>query len=137
MKHQCLGGVPGIHQYRVTRQLLLVHDVAQHLTHMIEFAFAVSLWIIEAVVNQLELIQRRIDVHAGHDPNTLDELFGIAAVLASHQFDRKGSVLIQHRVVEDDVALSRRHDLAAHVVPYQPRRDPFTSQVAVDGIMAE
>jgi len=104
---------------------------------MIEFAFAVSLWIIEAVVNQLELIQRRIDVHAGHDPNTLDELFGIAAVLASHPFDCKGSVLIQHRVVEDDVALSRRHDLAAHVVPYQPRRDPFTSQVAVDGIMAE
>ena len=60
---------------------------------MIEFAFAVSLWIIEAVVNQLELIQRRIDVHAGHDPNTLDELFGIVAVLASHQFDRKGSDL--------------------------------------------
>jgi hypothetical protein len=55
--------------------------------------------------------------------------------LAPHQLDGERSVLIQHCIVEDDVPVLGRRNLADHVFPHEPRRNPLTTQVAIERIM--
>lgn len=136
-QHQFFGCIPGIHQHRVKHQPLLMHHVVEHLMHVIELAFAIARRVIEAVVNQPERVQCRVDVDTGHHPNAFDHGFGVAAVLTSYQLDGKGSIFVQHRVIEDHVTLRGCNHLLTHVLPDQPWRDALSSQVAIDGIVTE
>jgi hypothetical protein len=136
-QHQVFGGIPTVHQHGLERQALVIDGIAEHVMDMIELGFAVAIGIVEPVVDQPERIQLRIHIDAGDDADAADQAMGIATVLAAHQVDLPGEVLIQHGVVKEQITGGYRDNLGTDVIPYQPRRHPFTPQVTVDGIMTE
>ncbi len=137
VKHQVFRGVPGVHQHGLKRQLLLIDHVLQHLPNMVKFSLAVAIGVIDTVVNEPELVGLRVDVDTGDDADTTNDAAGIAAILAAHQLDGVRVILIEHRVIEDDVALLGRRQLRADIVPDETRCDALAAQVTVDGIMAQ
>jgi len=103
-----------------------MHQVIEHLTHMIALALTIARRVINPIIDQPELIQCRIDIDTGDHANPLDHRFGIAAVLPSHPFNGKGSVFIQYRIIENHIALSRGDDLTSHILPNQSRGNILT-----------
>src|SRR3954451_7805150 len=136
-KHQVFGGIPGVHQHRCKRQLLLVDTIGEHLAYVIELAFAVTVRVIEAVVNYPKLVAFWVDVDARHHADALDDRFSVAAILRPHQFDGKRVVLVQHRGIKDHIAAGRHDDLRGDIFPDQTRRQLLAAQVAVDRIVTE
>lgn len=118
------------------RQLLVLHDLHEHVLHMVERALAVPVGIVNAVIDHPVLARLGIDVHAVDQTDAFAQSVRIAAVWQPHQFDLVREVLVQHRVVEDDVTMRRGLDLPARVLPYQPRCQPVLAQVAIDRVVA-
>ncbi len=104
---------------------------------MVELALAVPIRVINAIVNDPELVGVGGNVDTRHHPNPFDNGVGIAAVLPSHQFDLDRTLVIQHGVVERQVAACTPDDLSAHVFPHHPCREFILLQVAFHRIMAE
>src|SRR5205085_11110263 len=46
-------------------------------------------------------------------------------------------ILIEHRIIEDEVAACGLHHLRAHIVPDETRRNTLATQVTVDGVVAQ
>src|SRR5271157_4265552 len=136
-QHHLLGGVPAVHQHRPELQELLVDTVHQHLVRMLQLGLAVSLRIIDAIINDPELVQDRVDIHAGDHPDPFDHLMRIPAVLLPHQFDRLREVFVNHRVDKDQKPFRRLLDLTFDILPDQVRSDLVPGQIAVDRIMTE
>ncbi len=105
-------GIPGIHQHGVEQKLFALHDVQQHVAHMVQFAFAIALRIIDAVVNDPELVKDRINVHAAHRPNAFDHAMRVTALVLSHQFKLRRGVLVQHRIIKHQIRVGRHLKLA-------------------------
>jgi len=135
-QHQILRGVPRIHQDPSERQLLVMDHVGQHVTHVIEFGFAVTVRIVNAVIDDPVFAALRIHVEAVHYADALDDAVSVAAVLPSHQLDLVRKILVGHGIVEHDTAVVVRHDLRANVIPHQPWRHVLAAQKSVDGIVA-
>jgi hypothetical protein len=112
-QHQILGRVPGIHEDRMKRQLLVLHDLREHVLHVVELALAVPVGIANAVIDHPVLARLGIDVHAVDQADALDQTVGVAGKLQPHQFDLVREVLVQHGVVENDEAMDRGLNLPA------------------------
>jgi len=80
----------------------LVDTVEQHVFHMVLLALAISVRIIDTVIDDPELIDRWIDVYTCHHANPFDHLMGIASVLASDQLDAFDEVLVEHGVIKHE-----------------------------------
>ena len=104
---------------------------------MIVLAFTVACRIINPVVDQPKLIPLGIDVDARYPPNALDHRLGMTAVLATHQFNGKRGILVQHGVIKNHLALRGRDHLATHILPDQAWRNLIPSHVTRDRIVAE
>ena len=76
-----------------------------------------------------------MDIHARDHADAFDHGFGDAAVLRSHPFDRARVVLVEHRVLKEDVAMPSRHDLPTDACPNQSWSDPLAMSVAIDRVM--
>ncbi len=87
LQHQFAFSIPTVHQHPTERQLLVGDGVVQHLADVVQFGFAISIWVINAVVDNPKLVRRRVDIPTCHHANALDHIVGIAAVLPTHQFD--------------------------------------------------
>lgn len=136
-QHQLLGGIPAIHEYGPKRQALVMDDVRQHVLDMIELGFAVPVGIIQPVVDQPEIIGFGIDTETAHDTDTADQALRITAILATDQLDPVRKILVQYRIIEDQITSRGRYHLIADIVPHQARCHPFAAQKAVDRIVAE
>ena len=93
--------------------------------------------IVDAIVDQPELVECRMDIDTRHHADSLDHGLGIPAVLPAHQFDGKRCVLVQYGVVKQHIATRCWHHLPAHVLPDQVRGDPLAASVPVDRVVAE
>ncbi len=136
-QHDFFGRIPTVHQHSPELQLLLVNTIQKHLLHMIQFVLAISVWIKDAIVNNPKLIQFRVDIYTGDDPYSFDDIMYISAVLTPHQLNLMREILVRHRVIEDDKPLGRLYNLILNSFPNQFRTQFFSTQVAVQGIMAE
>ena len=67
---------------------------------MIQFALAISIRIEDPVVQGIELVNVRVVVDTGDNPNALDDVMGIAGVLTPDHFNVEGKILIDDRIVE-------------------------------------
>ena len=137
VEHQPLRGVPTVHQHGLEVELLVMHQVVEHLLDVVELGLVVAAGIVDAVVDDPELLRCGVDIDAVDDPDAPDHRLGVAAVLTAYQIDVLRVGLVQHRVIKDDVARLTGHDLAAHVLPEQPGGDPLPCKVAVGQIVAE
>lgn len=117
------------------RQLLVLHDLREHVLYMVELALAVPVRIVDAVIDHPVLARLGIDVHAVDQADALDQAVRVAGKLQPHQFDLVREVLVQHRVVENHKAIRRGLDLRTCMLPHQPRRQPVFAQVAIDRIV--
>ena len=70
-----------------------------------------------AVVNQPELVGVGIDVHARDQADAGNHAVGVAAVLAPHESDAPAVVLVEHGIIEQNVALRTQYHLNAHLLP--------------------
>ena len=104
---------------------------------MLKFGLAISVWIIDTIVNNPKLIQRRVDIHASDNAYAFDNTMCVTAILTPHQFDIVRIVLICHCIVKDQVAFGRLNDFGFDVLPGQFRAKFFSIQIAIQGIMAE
>jgi len=51
----------------------MVDYIAQHIVHVVKFAFAVALRVVEPVIDQPVLIQVRVDINTSDHANPLDQ----------------------------------------------------------------
>ena len=113
-----------------------MNHIGQHVANMIELGLAIAVRIVDAVIDDPVFAALRVHVDAVHHPDALDEAVNVAAVLPPHELDLMREILVGDRVIEYDATVFMRHDLRAHVVPYEPRRHVLAAQKAVDGIVA-
>jgi hypothetical protein len=85
-------------------QLLLIDHISKHLLHVIEFAFAVAVRVVNPVINQPKLVHLGIDIHAAHHADAFDHGLGVAAVLRANQLHGKRVILVQYGIIKDDEA---------------------------------
>jgi len=137
IQHQVFGGIPGVHQHSPKPQLFVIDGIRQHVPHVLQFALAIAVWIVDPVVDDPKLLGRGVDIDTGDYANPLDQTMGVATVLATNQFNPLREILVDDRVIEDQITLVDLHHLPLHVLPDQAGRDLVARQVAVDGIVAE
>lgn len=65
------------------------------------------------VIDHPVLARLGIDAHAIDQADASDESMRIATELQSHQLDLVREVLVQHRIVEDDITMDRGQNLCA------------------------
>jgi len=104
---------------------------------MIQFGLAISIGIIDPVIDDPKLIRIRVDIDTRDNPDAFDDPVGIAAVLASHQFDLMRIVLVGHGIIEDQKPVGGLDHLTFDIVPDQFRRQAFSRHIAIESIMAE
>ena len=114
--------VPAVHQHCAVGNAAR-GQLAQHVGHVPELGLAVPVGSEEAVINQPELVG--VDAHAIDQPDAGNHAVGVAAVLAAHQIDAPAMVLVEHRIVEQDVAPRAEHDLRAHLLPELAHGEPL------------
>jgi hypothetical protein len=136
-EHHFFRSVPTIHQNSPKRQLFLIDAVEQHFMYVIQLSFAIAIRIINAIVNDPELVYLRIDVHTGNDTDALDDLMGIATVLASNQVDVSGKILVNHGVIENNETVWRGYHLTFDILPHKAWSNFITCQVSVRRIVTE
>lgn len=103
-QHKVFRGIPGVHQHGMARQPFLMDHIGEHLPRTVQLGVAIAVGIIDAVINQPELIGLRTDVDPGHHANALDHGFGVAAPLPAYTSIRRELLLVQHRIIEEQVA---------------------------------
>jgi hypothetical protein len=79
--------------------------MGEHIRDMVRFLFAVRVGIVNAIVNDPKAVECRIDINAGHDPDTFDDLTRISTPLTTHRLDVERMTLIQDRVVKEQVTV--------------------------------
>ncbi len=102
---------------------------------MVEFGFAICVGVEEAKVNDPELVCLRVNVDAGDNPDTFDDAFGVAAVLAAHPLNGHGVVLVRDGVIEEHIAIGRSDQGVFNLLPDQARRELVLAQEAVELVM--
>jgi len=104
---------------------------------MIQFAFPVAVRIIDAIINNPELIQFRIHVHAGQDPDPTDNAMFVAAILLARRSNLTRILFIQHRVIKYYVAVRRSDNLRLHILSCLSRGDFVPLQILLGSIVTE
>ncbi len=100
LKHDLFGGIPGVHQHRLKRQLTMPNH-QKHLPHMLQLALAIGIRIEDAVVYHPELLSTGVDVHTCDQPNASDHTLFVAAPLTAHHLDKGSKAVVKHRVIKD------------------------------------
>ena len=77
-----------------------MEDTVEHLQEVIDLAAAITLWIKEAKIENLEALQLWVDVDTGDHPDAGNHCVGVAAPLSSYHFNEMGMSLVDHRVVK-------------------------------------
>ena len=112
---QVRSGVPAIHQHGSVGNAAQ-GQLGQHIGYVVELGLAIPVGGEEAVIKQPELVGFGVDVHASDQADASNHAVGVAAVLVADQFDASAVVLVEHRVVEQDVAPGGEYDLRAHLL---------------------
>jgi len=99
---------------------------------MIQFALAITIRIINPIINDPELLRFWIDVNHS---NPFDNAMRVATVLPQHNLIR--SAFVQHRVIKHRIALGHLLDLTFHILLHQSHHDFLAQQVASHRIMIE
>src|SRR5207249_4637251 len=94
LQHDFFGSVPSVHQCRLVWQHTMLAHV-QHLTHMVQLALTITVWIEDAIVNYPELLTTRVDIHARHDTDASDHTFLVAAPLATRHLNMRSKAVVQ------------------------------------------
>jgi hypothetical protein len=136
-QHDFFGRIPAVHQDEAKQQVLLIDTIGQHVMHMIQLGLAISLRIIDAIVNDPELIRSGIDIHTSYHAHSFDNPMRISTPLPPHQIHLEREILVHDRVIKHQVPIRSLFHLTFHIFPYQVGRDFFACQIAVDRIMAE
>lgn len=118
-QHDILGCMSAVHQDESKQKFLLIHRVCQHVMHMLRFGLAIPVWIINAIVNDLELVQGRVDIHSGHHPDPFDDPMCISIPLSLHQICLERVLLIHNRVIKHQIYFRYLFHLTFHIVSYQ------------------
>ena len=61
---------------------------------MVKFAFAIGVFVIDAVVNEPILLRLWIDVNTVNDTDALDDAMGVTTILMVNQFDFMAVILV-------------------------------------------
>lgn len=137
LQHDIRGGIPDIHQDLPEGQAFLINPFAQQLQYMRQFALPFTIWSINAIVNDPELVGFRIDIHASNDTDAFDDPMRISAILPPYQFNAPRKVLIDNGIIKDYKALGTSYHLVAHMLPHQPWANFLAGQIAIGHVMAE
>jgi len=79
-----------------------MNTIQEHILHMVKFRLAVSVWIINSIIDDPKLIHFWIDIHTGDNPDAFDDCMCIATVLAPHQLNVMRKILVSDRVIENN-----------------------------------
>ena len=93
------------------------------LVDMLQFGFAISRRIINAIVDNPELVEIGIDVDTRHHAHPFNDPVGISASLPPHQIHFEREILIHDGVIKHQVAAGGLLHLAFHILLYQVRRN--------------
>lgn len=104
---------------------------------MIQFCLPVSLWVINPIVNDPELINFGVDINTGHHPDPFDHHMRVTAVLSPDQFDPLRRTLVDHCVIKYQKSIRRNSHLFFDILPHHSRTDFIACQIPVRHIMTE
>ena len=136
-QHQVFGRVPIVHQHCGEQHLLAGDGMCEHVLHMVKFGLAITIWIEDAVVDDPVVARLGVDVEAVDQANPFDDAVGIATVLAAHQLDLGGEVLVQNRIVKNKIPIGRECYLRTHALENQSGCQSLATQISIQGIVTE
>ena len=110
------GGVPAVHQHCAVVNAAR-GQLGKYAGHVLELDLAVHIGSEETVVNQSKLIGVGVDVHTIDQADAGNHAVGVAAILAADQFNAPTVVLVEHRIVEQDVVTGAERHLWPHLLP--------------------
>src|SRR4030066_2568750 len=136
-EHHILRRIPAIHQHSIECNPLLVHTIGQHLMQMIQLRLAISIGIVDPIINNPKLVRRWVDIHTSHYTDPFDHATCIPAILSLNQLNLVRIVLVNHRIVKHDISVGILHHSSFHVFPNQVRCNLISGQVSIDHIVSE
>ena len=110
------GGVPAVHEHCAVVNVAR-GQLGEYASHVLELDLAVHVGGDEAVINQPKLVGVEVDVHEIDHADADNHAVGIAAVLAADLLDATTVVLVEHRIVEQDVVTGAERHLLPHLLP--------------------
>jgi len=135
VQHDLLGGVPGVHQHAVERQLFVFEGIVEHVPHVVELGLAVRVGVVDAPIDDPVLAGVEVDIQAVDDADALDDAVFVAAILTADEFYVERVALVQHRVVEYQAGVLGVADGVLHRQPHGFGRYIVLHEIPVYGIM--
>ena len=102
---------------------------------MIKFGLAVSVWIEEAIINDLVAVKFGVVVKQIDNADAFYHTLYVTAVLAADAFDLEGIRVVNHGVVEDQVSLRGLNERFCGLLAQESRSECFGFQIAIDAVM--
>ena len=79
MQHEPAGRIPTVHPDRAERQWVDYASVVEHLLNRVQFAFAIAVFVKDAIVNQPKLLPIGVAIDAGDDAAAMPKPLDIIA----------------------------------------------------------
>ena len=98
-------------------QAFVGQSMSEHLFNMVDFRLSISVRVIEAIIYHPKLIRFGIDIYARDDTYTANDAFGVTAPLAADKTNVLGIILVQHRIIKEDIPQRAGDDFALHPLP--------------------
>jgi len=136
-QHHIFCRIPCIREYGTETQLPVIYAVCQHIRHMSELGFPVSVRVGNTEVGYPKSIFIGIDINTCYDSDSSDNAMRISAVLSPHRLDLMRTIFIRNGIIRNAISAGGLYDLSSDVLPYKPRCDFIIGQITVDCIMSE
>lgn len=80
-----------------------LHRAFKHLLNMIKLTVAITVWVVQAVINHPKLFSAGMNVQATNQTNASNDAVFVTTILSPDQFNRLAKTLVQHRVIKNKI----------------------------------
>jgi hypothetical protein len=91
--------------------------MSEHFLNMVDFRLSIPVRVVETVINHPKLIRFGIDIDARDNANAANNTLGIATPLAADKTNFLRVILVQHRVIKENISKRAWNDFALDPLP--------------------
>lgn len=103
----------------------------EHIGHMIQLGFTISVRVEEPIIKYPEAVLNRVKVDTIDQADALNDAMLIAAILPTYAVDSRGVGLLQHHIIEEQVAFQAAGKQGFDLLPKQTGRQFLLLEIAV------
>ncbi len=135
-RHQRHRRIPRVHQTEPKLDLSQLEQV-KHFGNVVEFGFAVSVGVKEAIIQHPKAVNLRVVINAVDQADAFDDGVFVARILTANAFDGERIGFVQNRIIEDNRSRRRENHLVFDLLPEQTRGKFVGFQIAIDAVVVK